>query len=173
MGLGISLKPYESKIQTGTESPEGSEIVFQANVQIKCDRRFWEFNHAFNLLFPNVLSHLLFIRIYSQILPECFKNKPPLQTHSWTLYVNILYLTNAQLSFHLCLEHFVHISSWLTPQLHDIWAQRPPALRYLSWRLFLKQPHTTSCFPLFLYSIYQYLALFIFFYLICIFHIKI
>lgn len=135
MGLGISLKPYESKIQTGTESPEGSEIVFQANVQIKCDRRFWEFNHAFNLLFPNVLSHLLFIRIYSQILPECFKNKPPLQTHSWTLYVNILYLTNAQLSFHLCPEHFVHISSWLTPQLHDIWAQRPPALRYLSWRL--------------------------------------
>lgn len=82
MDLGVSLKPYESKIQTGIESPEVSEIVFQANVQIKCDRRFWEFNHAFNLPFPNVLSHLLFIRIHSQILPGSFKNKPSLQTHS-------------------------------------------------------------------------------------------
>lgn len=35
--LGVSLKPRETKIQTGIEA---SEIAFQANVQTKCDTRF-------------------------------------------------------------------------------------------------------------------------------------
>lgn len=32
-GCGVSLKPYESKIQTGVECPENSKMFFQANVQ--------------------------------------------------------------------------------------------------------------------------------------------
>ena len=66
------FETHESKIPTGVDCPEASEMVFQVNVQIKCDRRFWEFDHAFSLtcfpFSPDMFSHLLFIRNTLRVL---------------------------------------------------------------------------------------------------------